>query len=118
TDDLREANQYMVSATIQAQELTEKVETALTRSKESERDLRAAAEFREMFIGILGHDLRNPLGTISLLTDVLLQRSQLAAFDREAVASITSSCRRMNRPIIQLLDFTRASLGGGFPIAP
>ena len=41
TDDLREANQHMVSATIRAQELTEKVEAALARSEESERELRA-----------------------------------------------------------------------------
>ena len=62
----------MVNATIRAQELTEKVEAALARSEESERELRAAAEFREMFIGILSHDLRNPLGTIAMATEVLL----------------------------------------------
>ena len=69
TDDLREANQHMVSATIRAQELTEKVEAALTRAEESERELRAVAEFREMFIGIVGHDLRNPLGSIRLAAE-------------------------------------------------
>ena len=75
TDDLREANQHMVSATIRAQELTEKVEAALARSEESERDLRAAAEFREMFIGIVGHDLRSPLATIGLMAGLLLRRA-------------------------------------------
>ena len=118
TDDLREANEHMVSATIRAQELTEKVEAALTRSEESERALRAAAEFREMFIGIVGHDLRNPLGTIALLTDLLLQRGRLDANDRDAVTRIVSACQRMKRMIVQLLDFTRARLGGGFPIEP
>ena len=117
-DDLREANQHMVDATILAQELTENVEAALTRSEESERDLRAAAEFRELFIGILGHDLRNPLGTISLLADVLLAHGRLDPHDRDAVLRIGSSCQRMKRMIMQLLDFTRARLGGGFPIEP
>ena len=51
TDDLREANQHMVSATIRAQELTEKVEAALTRSEDSERDLRAA-------VAVLGQHLQ------------------------------------------------------------
>ena len=41
----------MVKATIQAQELTEEVEAALRRAEASERELRAVAEFREMFIG-------------------------------------------------------------------
>ena len=67
----------MVSATIRAQELTEKVEAALTRAEESERELRAAAEFRELFIGVLGHDLRNPLGSIRLAVEMQLQRGHL-----------------------------------------
>ena len=118
TDDLREANQHMVSATIRAQELTEKVEAALTRSEESERDLRAAAEFREMFVGNVGHDQRNPLGTIVLIADTLVQHGSLDELDRRAVSRIVSSCHRMSRMIIQLLDFTRVRLGGGFPIEP
>jgi PAS domain S-box-containing protein len=61
TEDLREANQHMVSATIQAQEVTEQLEAALSRAQESERELRAVAELRERFIGIVSHDLRNPL---------------------------------------------------------
>ena len=51
TGDLREANQHMVSATIRAQELTEKVEAALARSEEGERDLRAAADFERCSSG-------------------------------------------------------------------
>jgi PAS domain S-box-containing protein len=117
-DDLREANQHMVTATIRAQELTEGVEAALTRSEEAEHELRAVAEFREMFIGIVGHDLRNPLGTIALLAEVLLQRGHLDSHDREGIARILSSCQRMRRMIIQLFDFTRARLGGGFPLDP
>ena len=118
TDDLREANQHMVSATIRAQELTEKVEAALTRSEESERDLRAAAEFREIFIGILGHDLRNPLGAIHLAVEQQLRRSHLDDQDRKAAKRILTSTERMARMIHQLLDLTRARFGGGFPIEP
>jgi PAS domain S-box-containing protein len=118
TEDLREANQNMVAATIRAQEVTEKVEAALTRSEETEHELRAVAEFREMFIGIVGHDLRNPLGTISLLAEMLLQRGRLDEHDREGVSRIVASCQRMSRMILQLFDFTRARLGGGFPIDP
>ena len=67
----------MVRATIRAQELTEKVEAALRRAEASERELRVVAEFREMFIGIVGHDLRNPLGAIRMTAETLLLRGHL-----------------------------------------
>ena len=118
TDDLRETNQRMVNATIRAQELTERVEEALARSEESERELRAVAEFRERFIAILGHDLRSPLATIGMLTTGLLRRGHLDEQDRRGVLRIIASSERMTRMILQLLDFTRARLGGGFPLAP
>ncbi len=112
-DDLREANQHMVSATIRAQELTEKVEAALTRSEETEHELRAVAEFRELFIGIVGHDLRNPLATIAMSADVMLLRGRLDQPDRDGVSRIVASCRRMNRMIIQLLDSPAPASGEG-----
>jgi PAS domain S-box-containing protein len=118
TDDLREANEHMVSATIRAQELTEKVEAALTRAEEAERELRTAAEFRELFIGVLGHDLRNPLGSIRLAVETQLQRGHLDDHDQRAARLAIIGVERMMRMIHQLLDLTRARLGGGFPIEP
>jgi len=116
--DLREANQHMVGATIRAQEATEEAEAARARSENSERELREVAEFREMFIGILGHDLRNPLGSIALSAASLLRSSHLDAQDENRIARITSSTGRMLRMISQLLDLTRARLGGGLPLEP
>lgn len=118
TDDLREANSHMVSATLRAQELAEKAELELARSEQSERDLRAVAELRETFIGIVGHDLRNPLGTIALWADTLLRHGNLDEKGRKGVARMAASGERMTRLILQLLDFTRARLGGGFPLEP
>jgi PAS domain S-box-containing protein len=114
--DLREANQQMVSATIGAQESTEKAEAARTRAERSEIELREVGEFREMFIGILGHDLRNPLGSISLSAVTMQQRGHLDERDSKAVGRILSGAQRMSRMISQLLDLTRARLGGGFPL--
>jgi len=118
TDDLREANQHMVSATIRAQELTEKVEAALTSAQETEHELRMTAEFRELFIGVLGHDLRNPLGSIRLAVGMQLQRGHLDEYDQTSATLIVRGVERMRRMIDQLLDLTRARLGGGFPIEP
>jgi signal transduction histidine kinase len=79
---------------------------------------RAVAEFREMFIGIVGHDLRNPLGSILMSAGRLLQRGRLDDHDAESAARIIRGSQRITRMITQLLDLTRARLGGGLPIEP
>ncbi len=116
--DLREANEHMVSATIRAQELAEEAEAGRARLTESERELRAVAEFREMFIGILGHDLRNPVGSIEMTATSLLRHGRLDEKAKQQVTRIIGSSKRMTRMISQLLDLTRARLGGGFPLEP
>jgi sigma-B regulation protein RsbU (phosphoserine phosphatase) len=116
--DLREANEQMVSATIRAQELAVEARAAMERSEKSESELRALAEFREMFIGILGHDLRNPMGSILMAAGVLLQRGKLDDKSASMVGLIIRSSQRVIRMITQLLDLTRARLGGGLPIEP
>ncbi len=118
TDDLREANQQMVNATIRAQELTDDAEAANARTAESERELREVAEFRETFIGILGHDLRNPLSAIGFSATTLLRHGGLDLKAQQNVARIVHSKERMTKMISQLLDLTRARLGGGFSLEP
>jgi signal transduction histidine kinase len=76
------------------------------------------AEFREQLIGIVGHDLRNPLGTILMAARLLLQRQGLGEKETELARRITSSASRAARLIDQLLDLTRSRLGGGIPIDP
>ena len=71
-----------------------------------------------MFIGILGHDLRNPLNAIGMAAGLLIRRGHLNAQDAEATTLIISSGQRMARMITQVLDLTRARLGGGLPIDP
>lgn len=117
-DDQREANQQMVGATIRAQELAVEAEAARERAEASERELRKVAEFREMFIGILGHDLRNPLGSIVMGAALLLRRGHLDEDDAETAMRIVGSGQRITRMVTQLLDLTRARLGGGLPIEP
>ena len=116
--DQREANEQMLRATIRAQELSVEADEAKERAEESERKLREVAEFREMFIGVLGHDLRNPLGSIVMAATLLLRRGNLDEQDSGTVARIIRANQRMSRMITQLLDLTRARLGGGLPIEP
>ncbi len=74
--------------------------------------------FRELFIGMLGHDLRNPLSAMLTGTALLLRRAELPEAEARTLGRIHTSGLRMARMIDQLLDFTRTRLGGGIPVAP
>jgi signal transduction histidine kinase len=107
-----------VGVAVRAQELAEEAEEARSRAQERERELAEVAKFREMFIGIVMHDLRNPLGAIGMAAEVLRSSGELEEKNERLVARILSSAERMSRMISQLLDLTRARLGGGFPLEP
>jgi signal transduction histidine kinase len=87
--------------------------------RQLQEDLRARTEtlrLNETFTAVLGHDLRTPLSAILTGASLLEQRSSEPAV-REIAARIGSSGRRMNRMIADMLDFARARLAGGIPIA-
>ncbi len=71
--------------------------------------------FAETFVGMLGHDLRNPLNAI-LMTSMLLRRVAASPAATTAVARIQSSAERMSNMVGQLLDLTRSRIAGGIPI--
>lgn len=74
---------------------------------------------REMFIGMLGHDLRDPLNTITFSARLLSNRGQQQEAETQKVLTrIESSATRMDSMIRDLLDFARGRLGGVFPIVP
>ena len=69
-------------------------------------------------MGILGHDLRNPLSAITLVGDLLLRGDDLSARAGEQVLRIRRAADRMKEMIDTLLDFTRLRFLGEVPIAP
>lgn len=76
---------------------------------------RQAGELREQFIAVLGHDLRNPLSAIDAGARLLRK----AALDPKAQATLTlvqDSTKRMAELIDNVLDLTRARLGGGLVV--
>lgn len=77
---------------------------------------RRADNTRELFLGSLSHDLRNPLNAIAVSVHTLRRRTPEAA--QPILARILGSTDRMSRMIDQLLDFTRSRLGGGIPLQP
>jgi signal transduction histidine kinase len=80
-------------------------------------ELQRTARFNEMFLGILGHDLRNPLGAIMTSAQLAMTRSENERLAKP-LARIVTSGERMSRMISQLLDFTRVRLGSGIPLVP
>ena len=78
-------------------------------------DARTAAEVRDQFIAVLGHDLRNPLASIGAGTQ-LLQKTPLDEKARTIVALMDQSVTRMAALITNILDFARGRLGGGLTL--
>lgn len=79
---------------------------------EQRRQVTEALRLYEMFVGILGHDLRNPLGAMVAGAELLAAQLPDERHQR-TLSRMTSAGRRMTAMIEQLLDLTRARLGGG-----
>jgi signal transduction histidine kinase len=73
---------------------------------------------RDMFLAILGHDLRNPLGAIAMSAKVLPLVSNDKSEIQECGEMISRSASAMERMISDLLDYTRTRLGAGMPVKP
>ena len=72
---------------------------------------------RELFLGILGHDLRNPLAAISGLAELQL-RAKTTDRHGEFASQILISAGRMAHMITDLIELTRVQLGTGIAIIP
>lgn len=70
---------------------------------------------RNIFLGTLVHDLRNPLGTVSLAAQ-LLKTTKLDDRQRMLADQIDISAIRTVKLVTHLIDDVRARLGKGLPI--
>lgn len=71
---------------------------------------------RDMFLAVLGHDLRGPLSGIEMSAVLLASQGLSDAARQKAAARIKRASREMNRLITDLLEYTRTRLGAGIPI--
>ena len=83
---------------------------------ETERRLRVEAEFRERFMGMLAHDLRQPLNAIWMASHALSKTESLPEKGGAFVSLQLRAVGRMQRMIAELLDFTRSRPENGMPI--
>jgi len=71
---------------------------------------------RETFLGILSHDLRDPISTVITGGKLLLEPGLDEATTRELVLRIIATGERMKHLVADLLDAIRTQLGGPLPI--
>jgi PAS domain S-box-containing protein len=80
---------------------------------------RERTEFEHQLIGIVSHDLRNPLSTILMSSTALMRRvDDLDERTIKAIGRIHAAGERASALIRDLLDFTKARRAGGIAIAP
>ena len=82
--------------------------TGLARERED-------SELREQFIAVLGHDLRNPLASISAGARILARDAKTEK-EHQVLAMLQTTVMRMAGLIDNVLDFTRGRLGGGITL--
>jgi len=99
-----------------------RLERARAGAEEAARRARAEVETRrkavDFILGVVGHDLRNPLGAVHMSAALLHTRGGLEGWQARAVERLRSSAGRMGRIIADLLSYTRTRLGHGLPVSP
>ena len=86
------------------------------RLSQVQKGLQIEAEFRERFMGMLAHDLRQPLNTIVLASQSLSQSGLSSDVFADFVRMQRRAADRMRRMITELLDFTRSRPQNAMPI--
>jgi signal transduction histidine kinase len=71
---------------------------------------------KDLFLGVLGHDLRNPLGAIMMSASAMLQKEAPDGRHSKTIGRILESGTRMDGIIGDLVDLTRTRLGPGIPV--
>src|SRR5580700_4350800 len=71
---------------------------------------------RDLFLGVLSHDLRSPIGTMKMSAQLALNIGALNERQMMLMSQIIASSGRATEIIDHLLDLTRARLGSGFQV--
>ncbi|WP_224245831.1 PAS domain-containing protein [Hyalangium gracile] len=73
-------------------------------------------DFQQRLLGIVGHDIRNPISAISLSAVTLLKQEGLPQGYLRPLQRIASSADRIEKLVATLLDFTRVQFGQPLPL--
>lgn len=95
----------------------EELRTLVREATRMQEEAKDRALFAEQMVGIVSHDLRNPLSAIHLGI-LALSRGELTSNQIRVLGRISRSTERAHRLIADLLDFTAARVGKGLSVAP
>lgn len=73
---------------------------------------------QNVFLAILGHDVRNPLGAISMGAQMIMQDTSLPERHLKVATQVLRSTQRVTDIVSDLLDYSTSHLGGGIPVTP
>lgn len=73
------------------------------------------AQFAERLVGVVSHDIRNPLSVIQMST-ALLEKLGATEQQRPVIARVDRAVARVQHLLGDLLDFTQARLGRGLSV--
>ncbi len=74
------------------------------------------SDSKDLFLGILTHDLRNPLGAMLGATELIPRIGPLNERQTVLISQVVESGARINEIINHLLDITKARFGSGLPV--
>ena len=84
----------------------------VTERRRLHADLERRLHFKKQLLGMVSHDLRNPISAILMTVQRLRRSSRPGSREDRAVASIEGAARRAERLVHDLLDVTQAHLNG------
>ncbi len=109
----KSSKEGLITDTDDITRFNEAVDQAIAESVSKYSSLVKASQ--DMFLGILSHDLRNPLHAISMSSVLLLQFNEVSVKAKAVCQQIFNSSQRMNRLITDLMDYTRTQFNENLP---
>jgi two-component system CheB/CheR fusion protein len=88
-----------------------RLEQALAETERARAEAEAAMQAKDHFLAVLSHELRTPLTPILLVTEMLLERGDLAGDVRDALAMVRRNVAIEAQFVDDLLDVTRIAHG-------
>jgi signal transduction histidine kinase len=71
---------------------------------------------RNLFLGVLGHDLRNPIGAATMAARHMVKHGATDPKQARLASQIVSTTERATQVLNDLLDITRSAFGTDFPV--
>ncbi len=115
---LRRVTDERAAAAREREALVRERDAALEEARRAAEEAASRRRAVDYILGIVGHDLRNPLGAIHMSAALLQKRGGLEGWQARTIERTRSSAGRMARIIADLLSYTRTRLGSGLPIEP